>query len=534
MLQNVENIKIIGNYTYSTRHCIGQGSYGKVFEGTDMNKSQVAIKQMDLRFLESDKYLKSQLKVEIEVLKRLKHNNIVRLIDVLQSSNSMYIITEFCKDGDLRESLAKKKVFSESDALNVFFQILDGFQQLVINGVIHRDLKPANILIHHGIYKIADFGFARFVNDFNYALLKSCVGSPLYMAPQLLLRKAYTTKCDVWSLGVIFYEMLFGDTPWKGVDEKDLLNNILKKYLNFPKKISRFGEEILRKMLVIEEKDRISWEDLFSLKEKKLKKDLEIVDRENKPPFSAVALKEKPKKMPDNIIAEQNDKEVLANEQRKYMKMLNILREDLCFKHYVGVRLLTNSSDFTKMLKIKNFLLEKFQILCAQALRLACKILILELNEKEKYKKDMFYVNKELKVLLRILEKEGKFYQEFHDDMIKHLKSLNIYETLKNDKEFENLIEGELCEKNREVLGSYIRKLGFEIIKSSNSEDISEKDREILVCIDYLIDFLACLNRNGGKIEIDYEGLHKEKSEIIDIKAYGERVMNKKSALLRN
>ena len=167
-MQAVDYLKSIGNYSYSTRHCIGQGSYGKVFEGTDLNKAQVAIKQMDLRFLEADKYLKSQLKVEIEVLKRLKHANIVRLIDVLQSANSMYIVTEFCKDGDLKEALNKRKMFAEGDALNIFFQILDGFQQLVNNGVIHRDLKPANILIHAGIYKIADFGFARFVTDFNY------------------------------------------------------------------------------------------------------------------------------------------------------------------------------------------------------------------------------------------------------------------------------------------------------------------------------------------------------------------------------
>ena len=526
----IENMKIIGSYSYSPRHCIGQGSYGKVFEGQDSSHSPVAIKQMDLRFLESDKYLKSQLKVEIEVLKRLKHLNIVRLIDVLQSYNSMYIITEYCKDGDLRESLLKKK-FSENESLNVLFQILDGFHQLISNGVIHRDLKPANILVHNGVYKIADFGFARFVSDFNGAMMKSCVGSPLYMAPQLLLRKPYTTKCDIWSLGIILYEMIFNETPWKGVDERDLLNNIMKKILAFPRKIGKFSEDILKKMLVIEEKDRISWEELFQIREKKLRKELEILDRENKPP---VVLKENRKKIADSIAAEEKDKENTINEHRKYAKIISVLREDLCFKHYVSVKLMSNSSDLTRTLKIKGFLLEKFLFLCAQAVKSACKSLVFDLNEKEKTKKEMFCATKELKNLMKTLEKEGKFYEEFYEDLVKNLKNFNIFESLKNDKEIEGFFDGEINEKNREFLGGFIRKFGFEIVKNIALEGFFSEncDRDLVVSFDYMIDFLACLIRNGQKHEIDYEGLHREKSEG-EGRAYVEKVLAKRNALMK-
>ena len=534
-MQAVDYLKSIGNYSYSTRHCIGQGSYGKVFEGTDLNKAQVAIKQMDLRFLEADKYLKSQLKVEIEVLKRLKHANIVRLIDVLQSANSMYIVTEFCKDGDLKEALNKRKMFAEGDALNIFFQILDGFQQLVNNGVIHRDLKPANILIHAGIYKIADFGFARFVTDFNYSLLKSCVGSPLYMAPQLLLRKPYTTKCDVWSLGIIFFEMLFGETPWKGIDEKDLLNNILKKLLVLPRKVSKFVEDVLRRMLVIEEKDRISWDELFELKAKRLKKDMEILDRENKPPqIAAGGLKGEKKRLPDNVTAEQNDREFMVAEQKKYLKAINILREELCFKHYVGVRLLASGMDLTKSLKLKGQLLEKFQMLCAQAVRHACRILVQDLGEK--VKKDIWASNKELRRVQGVLEKEGKFYQELYEDLIKQYKAMNVFESLKADKEVEALFEGDLCEKNKEIVGGCIRKTGFEVLKAmvpgELGNEVSEKDRETLISLEYLMDFMACLIRQGNKPEVDYENLHREKSEGGEIKAYWERLCAKRNAIL--
>ena len=105
-------------------------------------------------------------------------------------------------------------------------QILSGFTELVREKIIHRDLKPANILINEGVYKIGDFGFAKYVDNFGSQMLKSCVGSPIYMAPQILERTQYTTKCDIWSLGVIFYEMIHGYPPWKARDEAELLRGI--------------------------------------------------------------------------------------------------------------------------------------------------------------------------------------------------------------------------------------------------------------------------------------------------------------------
>ena len=97
--------------------------------------------------------------------------------------------------------------------LVIIKQVVKGYQELARNNTIHRDLKPANILISGGYFKICDFGFSKVIKDPSVSN-KTCVGSPIYMAPQILDKKDYSAKCDIWSLGIIFYELLHGNVPW--------------------------------------------------------------------------------------------------------------------------------------------------------------------------------------------------------------------------------------------------------------------------------------------------------------------------------
>ena len=152
-------------------------------------------------------------------MKTLKHSNILHCYDVFTTANNCYIITEFCGDGDLAGLLAKKRRLTETETVGFLKDIVGGFIELAENNYLHRDLKLANIFLNGGVAKIADFGFAK-KNKNPGMKEKYNVGSPLYMSPEALKRNIYSVKNDIWSIGVILYELLHGETPWECKTEK--------------------------------------------------------------------------------------------------------------------------------------------------------------------------------------------------------------------------------------------------------------------------------------------------------------------------
>ena len=129
-------------------------------------------------------------------------------------------------------------------------------------GIFHRDLKPENILICKGVYKISDFGFAKAVEETtkDHPVKGTGAGTPIYMSPQILTGQPYSLKCDVWSLGVIFYKLLFGLIPWDDIEDKDMLIHCLQEPINFPpsQPLPAEVKSIIEGMLTFDEAKRIS------------------------------------------------------------------------------------------------------------------------------------------------------------------------------------------------------------------------------------------------------------------------------------
>jgi serine/threonine protein kinase len=147
------------------------------------------------------------------------------LKQVYHTSNNCYIITEYCERGDVAGYLKSQLRLTEREALGLLRDLLSAYQYLVSKNILHRDIKPANtFLTADGTLKLADFGFALHHEDGELGKLN--VGSPVYMAPECLEKSEYSFKSDIFAIGVFYYELLHGYTPWPCRSEEELLRRI--------------------------------------------------------------------------------------------------------------------------------------------------------------------------------------------------------------------------------------------------------------------------------------------------------------------
>jgi len=194
---------------------------------------------------------------EMTILKAIFHPNIVSLKEVIKDDISTKLIMEYCSKGDLNDYLNMRKM-KEKSALHFMYQILQGLQYLHSNNIVHRDIKPQNILIDkNNVCKIADFGFARYKDQDK--LLETMCGSPLYMAPEIIKHQHYSMKADIWSVGVVFYQMLTGQQPLKSKNFYELSKKIDNgdASISIPLDIPSKSRVILENILIFDSDKRI-------------------------------------------------------------------------------------------------------------------------------------------------------------------------------------------------------------------------------------------------------------------------------------
>jgi len=272
--------KIVENYKLYEE--IGAGQYGKVFRAIDTKTGEtVAVKVIPLEKFAHVPKLEEFTANEIKTLGRINNPNVIKFIEMLKTTNNMYLVYEYCEGGTLERQLQQKHHFTEVEGLKYFRQIMNAFKALYKENILHRDLKPSNILLHKEILKIADFGFCKRLMS-PYELTLTMVGSPIYMAPEILKGQAYTIKADIWSLGVVLYELLFGICPYEDQTLAGLISQIdnnpivLRKEIN---QISQNTELLLKRMLIKDTKARMEWTDLLEYPLK-----IEELENATKPP----------------------------------------------------------------------------------------------------------------------------------------------------------------------------------------------------------------------------------------------------------
>ena len=199
---------------------------------------------------------------EVDVLAKMDHPNIVRVVNFYDENKKFCIVMEMCTGGELFEKLTKLKKFNEGDCVEIIKRILNAINYCHIRGIVHRDLKPENVLLdesdgdnYSGI-KLVDFGTAV---KYNQKKMTSLTGTSFYIAPEVVKAgleggKAYTSKCDIWSIGVICFIILSGKMPFYG-KSNDAIFDMGKKPVQFPSRewsrISKVAKEFVEYCLTI-------------------------------------------------------------------------------------------------------------------------------------------------------------------------------------------------------------------------------------------------------------------------------------------
>lgn len=254
MSQNLSDYEMIGE--------LGRGSYAVVKEWVcKLTEHKVAIKEYEKKNLVAPQK-RITVSNEIKTLTLLKHPNIVRLYTTTEDTTNLYLVMEMIKGQSLEQYIHHKHRLKESEAINIFKQILNGIAYCHQQQISHRDIKTENILITpEGFVKLIDFGFAT-LSDKNERLKVFC-GTPCYMAPEIVARKKYLgPNADIWSLGILYYFMLSGSFPFHGTSLQGLFRSIHSGRYSCPISFSSGARTFIERMLQVDEQNRATAEDV--------------------------------------------------------------------------------------------------------------------------------------------------------------------------------------------------------------------------------------------------------------------------------
>lgn len=242
---------------------MGKGAFSTVYLATHRpSGKKFAVKVMD-----RDKMTREDaegLVSEVSTQRLMRHPHIVRLVAFFDTDPARFhLVTELCTGGELFDRIVARDHFTERDAREVVLTLLDAVAYCHRHGIIHRDLKPENILLadtsEHAPIKIADFGFAIAHGG---KQLSEQLGTPGYLAPEIIEARPYGPPVDMWAIGVIIYVILFGALPFDEKDRAAQFRRICRADYRFPAdladEVSAEAKDLIRKLLVVDQRRRLT------------------------------------------------------------------------------------------------------------------------------------------------------------------------------------------------------------------------------------------------------------------------------------
>lgn len=229
---------------------LGSGAFSEVY----MVKEKKTGKMFAMKCVKKKQKIDLNLENEINVLRKIKHDNVVGMEDLYESRTHYYLLMQLVSGGELFDRILDRGVYSEKDASCVIQQVLEAVLYLHQNSIVHRDLKPENILYYsqdeNSKIMISDFGLSKMVDN---DIMSTACGTPGYVAPEVLAQKPYSKAVDCWSIGVITYILLCGYPPFYEESESKLFSKIMKAQYEFDSpfwdNISESAKDFIRNMM---------------------------------------------------------------------------------------------------------------------------------------------------------------------------------------------------------------------------------------------------------------------------------------------
>ena len=244
---------------YNFLSLIGKGGFAEVFLVVNLKYNQ----QFVAKVMTYDESKVDTFESEVQALLKLNHPNIIRIYDHFRINSQIFMILEFCSRGSLHNEINFTKGLSMSRFLELSREIVSALVYCHARGIAHRDIKPGNVLIDQFYRsKLADFGLS-LSNLLDGKLQTKFGGSYEYTAPEIFQKKPHDPKAgDVWALGVMFATMYTGIIPWKADSLGELKERVAKGKLTFAKPIPSLLEDLIRKMIVVDPKMRLTMEEV--------------------------------------------------------------------------------------------------------------------------------------------------------------------------------------------------------------------------------------------------------------------------------
>ncbi|KVI07336.1 Protein kinase, ATP binding site-containing protein [Cynara cardunculus var. scolymus] len=263
MTENLKN-------DYQVGEELGRGQFGIIYRCFSVNSGRSFACKSINKLLLCDSTDRECIVKEPKILQILRGNaSIVQIHRLYEDENSLHMVMDLCDEPNLFDHISKRGgAFSESEAGSIFIPLIQAVSHCHRLGIAHRDIKPDNVLFDStGKLKLADFGSAECFGMNESGMMTGVVGTPYYVAPEVLLGREYNEKVDVWSAGVILYILLAGCPPFYGETPVETFQAVLRGNLRFPPRIfmsvSPEAKDLLRKMLCKDSSKRLSAEQVL-------------------------------------------------------------------------------------------------------------------------------------------------------------------------------------------------------------------------------------------------------------------------------